>query len=70
MEEEAKYTQVFITRIIYTDSTRKNSHVDSDVSVLKVRRAMNNKYLYLKPLPAHRSFNAIQTWVLENVLRG
>lgn len=49
MEEEAKYTHVFITRIIYTDSTHKNSHVDSDVSVLKVSRAMNNKYLYLKP---------------------
>ena len=48
MEEEAKYTQVFITRTIYTDSTCKN-HVDSDVSALKVSRAMNNKYLYLKP---------------------
>lgn len=44
-----KYTQVFVTRIIYTDSTHKNSHVDSDVSVLKVSRAMNSKYLYLKP---------------------
>ena len=67
MEEEAKYTQVFITRTIYTDSTCKNllirincknstcknstckNHVDSDVSALKVSRAMNNKYLYLKP---------------------
>lgn len=37
------HTSVCNKDYIYTDSTHKNSHVDSDVSVLKVSRAMNNE---------------------------